>query len=87
MPAVAAPASLLDQFVQQLRTFDWYYQYSDDHKGWVRGEVQYDALIATAKQLPRDAVLGVVSEVARRSLMSTPEAAVWVSRFMEAVDR
>lgn len=40
---------LFDEYVKQLASHDWAYDYSDDHGVWRRGEAKHKELVAQAK--------------------------------------
>ena len=42
----------LKEFYTKLGYHDWYYQYSDDHRVWRRGQDSYDYLQMMAKESP-----------------------------------
>ena len=42
---------LLDEFEYLLKTFDWSYQYSDDHGVWRRGRAHAEAIANKFKEL------------------------------------
>lgn len=42
----------LSEFYTKLAYHDWYYQYSDDHGVWRRGQDAYDRLVDLSKQSP-----------------------------------
>ena len=37
---------------KKLECHDWYYNYSDDHSCWRRGEQAWSAIVAACKDLP-----------------------------------
>ena len=41
----------VSQFYDQLKSFDWFYEMSDDHRVWTRGNARHEKLkyIATAR--------------------------------------
>ena len=43
----------LENFINALRSHDWFYNYSDDHSVWCRGRDERDSLMATAKSMVR----------------------------------
>jgi hypothetical protein len=45
------PISLFD-YDSRLRLHDWYYQYSDDHGVWCRGDSEQTALVDRIKESP-----------------------------------
>ena len=45
---------LVEQFKTQLQNHDWTYSYSDDHKAYMKGQEERDALYATKAQLESD---------------------------------
>jgi hypothetical protein len=44
----------LQVFEQALKSHDWYYDYSDDHRVWRRGTEQHDALLKMRKELKQE---------------------------------
>jgi hypothetical protein len=42
----------LNEFYKMLAGHDWYYQYSDDHGVWRRGQDRYDTIAMVAKESP-----------------------------------
>lgn len=42
----------LQEFYDKCAAFDWYYEYSDDHRVWQRGCTAHDALRAEAASDP-----------------------------------
>jgi hypothetical protein len=42
----------LQDFDKLLRSHDWYYQYSDDHRVYLAGERQHDAIRRASKESP-----------------------------------
>ncbi|CAM0016776.1 hypothetical protein MYOV011v1_p0279 [Vibrio phage 6E35.1a] len=48
-PAKFEPENELHQFFHDCSKFDWYYNYSDDHRVWTRGERESKALQARSR--------------------------------------
>lgn len=44
----------IDRYRQLLRSHDWSYDYSDDHRVWKRGQTQRDELESLAKSFDPD---------------------------------
>lgn len=47
----------IDEFVNQLKAHDWFYDYSDDHKVWVAGRESANKL--SAKALSHEIYAGI----------------------------
>ena len=50
-------SSSTQEFYDRCATFDWYYDYSDDHRVWQRGCAVHDALRAEAASDPAKALI------------------------------
>ena len=48
------PAEMLASFEAKMKAHDWFYQYSDDHSVYQRGEAQLDELLGMRRALERD---------------------------------
>jgi hypothetical protein len=49
--------SVTQGFYDRCESFDWYYEYSDDHRVWQRGCAAHDALRAEAISDPEKDVI------------------------------
>lgn len=47
----------LDEYIELLQTHDWYFEYSDDHKVWARGQKQQQRLSFLRQQLDPDGLI------------------------------
>lgn len=45
---------LKEQYIKELRLHDWYYNYSDDHRVWVKGKDQRVTIDNLQKQVDPD---------------------------------
>lgn len=39
----------MDEYINLLKTHDWYYNYSDDHRVWRAGEEEYKKIMELSK--------------------------------------
>lgn len=46
----------LEQFEEMLQWHDWYYEYSDDHRMWRKGNASAQSIAMAKKQLLRDGI-------------------------------
>lgn len=44
----------LDDYIGMLKSHDWFYEYSDDHRMWVRGKEQRAAILEAKSKLDPD---------------------------------
>lgn len=44
----------LVEFIELLQRHDWYYQYSDDHRVWQRGQSQWNRIRAIREENKAD---------------------------------
>lgn len=42
----------IEQYKQELNRHDWWYDYSDDHKAWKRGQANWERLRELSKESP-----------------------------------
>lgn len=47
----------VDDYINMLKNHDWFYEYSDDHRMWVRGKDQRAAILEAKKDLDPDYIL------------------------------
>ena len=44
----------MEDYIYKLKTHDWYYEYSDDHSVWKRGEAEKDQLRRLQEEIDND---------------------------------
>lgn len=47
----------VDDYINMLKSHDWFYDYSDDHSVWVRGKAQRGAILEAKKELDPDYII------------------------------
>ena len=47
----------VDDYINMLKSHDWFYDYSDDHSVWVRGKAQRGAILEARKILDPDYII------------------------------
>lgn len=68
----------LSEFERMVREHDLTYSFSDDHRDWMRGRAQRDAILEAAKLLPRSEVVRVWNEmVDKRIVKESRNAFYW----------
>lgn len=44
----------VERYIELLETHDWFYQFSDDHSVWKRGDDEYNTIMGLKAQLDPD---------------------------------